>query len=81
MSELLFDKPFNSADVTNHCQPRLLAVAETMRRDPHVLEKVAKTKTAFLTQNDSLCHGDLSPDNILVTPHEFRVSASFFVWS
>ncbi len=73
MSELLFDRPFDPMDATNHCQPRLLAAAESMRKDTHVLENVAKIKKAFLTQNDCLCHGDLSPDNILVVPSQFRV--------
>ena len=74
MSELLFDKPFDPMDVTNHCQPCLHVAVDSVRKDPYVLEKVAKIKRAFLTQNDCLCHGDLSPDNILVCSSQFRVS-------
>lgn len=79
MSELLFDRPFNPMDVTNHCQPCLLASVELVRKDQRVLEKVASIKTAFLTQNDCLCHGDFSPDNILVSSSQFRVRACWNV--
>lgn len=81
MSELLFDRPFDATDATNHCQPSLLAAVESMRKDPKVLEGVVKIQKAFLSQNDCLCHGDLSPDNMLVTQDQFRVSTCFWYGS
>lgn len=73
MSELLFDRPFDCLDKTNHCNPLLLPSIDAVRKDEQVLEKVASIKRAFLGQDDCLCHGDLATDNILVYSNSFRV--------
>ena len=73
MSELLFDKPFNSTERSNTVNCQLSAEVELVRGDAEVLGEVAKLKTAFFEQNDCLCHGDLAIDNVMVTGDQFRV--------
>ena len=75
MAELLFDRPFNSEERSNTCNPQLTSEVEQIRRDPEILTQFAKLKKAFLQQNDCLCHGDLATDNVMVTREQFRVSA------
>ena len=73
MSELLFDRPFNSTEQSNTINHHLSEEVQQIRGDAVVLCEVAKLKTAFLQQNDCLCHGDLATDNVMVTEGEFRV--------
>ena len=73
MSELLFDKPFNSTERSNTVNCQLSAEVQLVRGDAEILHEVAKLKTAFLEQNDCLCHGDLAIDNVMVTGDQFRV--------
>ena len=73
MSELLFDRPFNSTEQSNKINHHLSEEVQQVRGDAVVLCEVAKLKTAFLQQNDCLCHGDLATDNVMVTEGEFRV--------
>ena len=73
MSVLLFDKPFNAEDKTNRCNPGVRKAADSMREDVQVKEKIAATKKAFLNQDDCLCHGDFSTDNILLNSSNFKV--------
>ena len=73
MAELLFDRPFNSEERSNTCNPQLTSEVERIRRDPEILAQLAKFKKAFLEQDDCLCHGDLATDNVMVTGEQFRV--------
>ena len=73
MSDLLFDRPLNAEDKTNNCHPELLPLANAMRSNYNIVDKVRKIQQDFLTQNDCLCHGDFSADNILVTRGSFKV--------
>ena len=73
MAELLFDRPFNSEEKSNTCNPQLTSEVERIRRDPEILAQLAKLKKAFLEQDDCLCHGDLATDNVMVTGEQFRV--------
>jgi 5-methylthioribose kinase len=75
MAELLFDRPFNSEERSNTCNPQLTSEVERIRRDPEILTQFSKLKRAFLQQDDCLCHGDLATDNVMVTGEQFRVSA------
>ena len=73
MAELLFDRPFNSEEKSNTCNPQLAAEVERIRSDPEILTRLAELKRAFLHQDDCLCHGDLATDNVMVTGEQFRV--------
>ncbi len=73
MSSLLFDRPLDSADKTNTCRLELVPYVKAIRDNSELVEKVKKVQKAFLTQNDCLCHGDFSTDNIMVTPDYFKV--------
>jgi len=73
MSNLLFDRPLNAEDKTNNCRPEILPHANALRRNSKIVGKVRKIQQDFLAQNDCLCHGDFSADNILVTRDSFKV--------
>ena len=73
MASFLFDRPFSLSDASNRCNPLLTGELAALRSDAAVLSRVAKLRNDFLTQEDCLCHGDFSTDNILVKEKEFKV--------
>ena len=73
MASFLFDRPFSLNDASNRCNLLLTGELATLRSDAAILSRVAKLRNDFLTQEDCLCHGDFSTDNILVKEKEFKV--------
>ncbi len=74
MAQLLFDRPYNPTDPTNSCNPMLGHEIQATRTDSAVLSHVAQLRSDFMEQQDCLCHGDFSCDNIMVHGAAFKVS-------
>lgn len=71
MSELLFDKLYKPEDQSYSRE--FHADIDSMKSDPAFAERIAAVKTAFLNQDDCLCHGDFATDNILIKSGDFKV--------
>lgn len=73
MAGFLFDRPYKPSDPSNKCNPQVSSDLHGVCSDPTILSRVKELRSQFLTQEDCLCHGDFSTDNVLVNENEFKV--------
>ena len=75
MAGFLFNRPFEPSDPSNKCNPQVASDLHEVRTDPTILSQVKELRSQFLTQEDCLCHGDFSTDNVLVNEKDFKVGS------
>jgi 5-methylthioribose kinase len=71
--DLIFRDPYLADERNRHTSPQLDAVVADMRRDGPLKAAVARFGQKFLTDTQSLIHGDLHSGSVMVTENDTRV--------
>jgi 5-methylthioribose kinase len=70
--DLIFDHPYTNAD-TNNVDPRIQDEADALWSDNELHLEVARLRQGFLTNAQSLLHGDLHTGSIFIRPESTKV--------
>ena len=71
--DLIFTDPYRVADKNRWTTPELDAMAKSFAEDARLKVAITELKAKFLTNAESLIHGDLHTGSIMVNQHETKV--------
>jgi 5-methylthioribose kinase len=71
--DLIFREPYIADERNRHTSPQLDVVVADMRRDGPLKAAVARFGQKFLTDTQSLIHGDLHSGSVMVSENDTRV--------
>ncbi|HLZ97145.1 MAG TPA: S-methyl-5-thioribose kinase [Steroidobacteraceae bacterium] len=71
--DLIFRDPYIAAERNRHTSPQLDAIVADLRRDGSLKAAAARFGQKFLTETQSLIHGDLHSGSVMVSENDTRV--------
>lgn len=71
--ELVFSDPYFAAKMNRHTAPQLDAEVDLLRADSDLKVEAQRLKHLFVTNAETLLHGDLHTGSVMVTDDETRV--------